>query len=316
MKSRGRAKPVRRARRVPVATEKSRPTTRSGAAAKAVKAPKAAAKKTSDRRKTARPVAAERRKAKPAAAPRKVAPPKVEKPAVEPEEVKPETLLTDEEQIESAKYQPRRTTPRVFEEERFLFPQSYGINRLRLLVKDPEWLFAYWDVDPSALDSLRAELGSRAQALSQLTLRIFEDRRGGSSTFLLPQDARTWYVPARAAGRSYRAEVGVILPSGEFRPLAQSNSVTTPRTGRSAQKAKKRVRYDVRQPIAALAAAAAGVAALAGEETAALDHEYADEGEGPTAESWSDPVTGARSSPSARGKQKRERGGASDVHRR
>jgi hypothetical protein len=213
--------------------------------------------------------------------------------------------LTDEEQIESAKYLPRRSAARVFEEERFLFPQTYGVNRLRLLVKDPQWLFAYWDVDPRALEALRADLGERASALAQLTLRVFEDRNGGASTFLLPQDARTWYVPTRSAGRAYRAEVGVMLPSGEFRSLARSNSVVAPRGERSSQKAKRRVRYDRALPLAPGAAVG-----RPGDELSSVDQPWEpplDAGAGPEEE---------RPRASSRGGKTVERGGASDLHRR
>jgi len=256
---------------------------------------------------TTRPAAATRRARKPSA------PADVPSAAIASDDVAEAVAvsgLTDEEQIESAKYQPRRAPARVFEEERFLFPQSYGVNRLRLLVKDPEWLFAYWDVDPKSLQSLRSELGARAQALSQLTLRVFEDRTGGASTFLLPQDTRTWYVPVRTTGRTYRAEVGIILPSGEFRALARSNSTVTPRVGRSAQKAKKRVRYDrIRPPFAA--AAAVGAALAAGEELPGDDESWdvpLDAGAGPE--------EGQRPSARSRGGSAVERGGASDLHRR
>ena len=44
--------------------------------------------------------------------------------------------LSEEEQIGSAKYLPRELPPRVFEEERFIFPETYGVNRVRLLVRD------------------------------------------------------------------------------------------------------------------------------------------------------------------------------------
>jgi hypothetical protein len=226
-------------------------------------------------------------------------------PAAPPDERSP-VGLTDEEQIESAKYQPRRAKPRVFEEERFLFPQSYGVNRLRLLVKDPQWLFAYWDVDPHSLESLRAELGSRASALSQLTLRVFEDRSGGASTFLVPQDARTWYVPARTTGKAYRAEVGVILPSGEFRPLARSNSVVAPRVGRSAQKAKRRVRYDRARSLPPGAAASAP-----GEDASETESAW----DAPL-DAWASPEEEPRPSARERGGRAGERGGASDLHRR
>jgi hypothetical protein len=352
VKKKAGAKTARRTRRVTVAKDKSRSRVRASAgtaaarsktaepaAAKPVKAAPAAAKAA----KVEKPVKveaqapstpAERRKA-PAAERRKTAqstrPAAAERPGrksassapTPPEEAESDAApaLTDEEQIESAKYQPRRVPPRVFEEERFLFPQSYGVNRLRLLVKDPESLFAYWDVDPRSLEALRNELGSRAQALSQLTLRVFEDRTGGESTFLLPQDARTWYVPVRAPGRAYRAEVGVILPTGEFRALARSNAAVTPRVGRSAQKAKKRVRYDRGRPAMAAGAAPAG----AGEDLAGAEDSWdvpLDAGADPEQDQRpSAPPRGGSAverggSAVKPGGSTVERGGASDLHRR
>jgi hypothetical protein len=151
--------------------------------------------------------------------------------------------LTEEERIESAKYLPRHLPKRLFEEERFLFPESYGVNRVRLLVKDPEWLFAYWDVDPRSVDLLRNEIGERALALTRLTLRIADARGRDASVILLPYGARAWYVRAETTPRHYRAHLGWTLPSGEFRPLAESNTVTTPRSGPSSVSAARRVRF-------------------------------------------------------------------------
>lgn len=141
--------------------------------------------------------------------------------------------LSEEEQIESAKYLPRHVPARVFEEERFLFPESYGINRVRLMVKDPEWLFAYWDLSSLSVDTLRRELGERGMALARLTLRITDPGYGGTSVILLPYGARAWYVRADKPTRSYRAMLGWTLPSGQFRTLAESNVVSTPRVGPS-----------------------------------------------------------------------------------
>jgi hypothetical protein len=319
------SKPAPRARRVVVAKAKS--SSRAKASAKSAAGPPRRATPAASRPAKARaakprpgtsptsrlaavppspPVPRKRQVSRPAGSVEVGAPPP-------PLDAAQEVALTDEERIESAKYLPRRAPARVFEEERFIFPQTYGVNRLRLLVKDPEWLFAYWDVDPGSLASLRADLGERASALSQLTLRVFEDRGGGASTFLLPQDARTWYVPTRSAGRAYRAEVGVILPTGEFRPLAQSNSVVTPRGARSSQKAKKTVRYDRARPL--------GQAAPFGPSIEEAAASAADE-------PWSPPLDAGAGPEEARPKEERsrteprrggkpvERGGASDLHRR
>jgi hypothetical protein len=313
-----RQKPAARSRRVAVAKAKSGPrvkAARRGAAVATVAAEAPVRKSRTKALKPARSAApsprpSSRKREAPLSVARR-AEPKARSAATAPSPVETPAAagLTDEERIESAKYEPRRARPRVFEEERFLFPQTYGVNRLRLLVKDPEWLFAYWDVDPRSLESLRADLGARASALSQLTLRVFEDRNGGESTFLLPQDARTWYVQARVPGRAYRAEVGVMLPSGEFRSLARSNSVITPRGARSAQKAKRAVRYDRARP-----AGPATALASSDEETAAEDRPWSpplDAGAGPEQEEGPRPAprggSGGKSVP---------RGGASDTHRR
>jgi len=60
---------------------------------------------------------------------------------------------------------------------------------------------------------------------------------------LLPYGARSWYIRTDTAGRSYRAQLGVTLPSGEFQLLAESNTVTAPRVGPAATRATTRVHY-------------------------------------------------------------------------
>ena len=162
-------------------------------------------------------------------------------PASPPPE--PNGAVDEEQRIESSKYLPRQASKRRFETERFVFPESYGVNRVRLLVKDPEWLFAHWDVDPAVLASLRMDLGERALALSRLTLRLSDAFEGGSTVILLPKGARGFYIRADGAARSYQAELGLTLPSGEFRQLAASNTVGTPRVGPFPEEASVRVRF-------------------------------------------------------------------------
>ena len=218
---------------VPATAAKPRARSRPAAPAKAastsrrVAAPKAKAKA-----KTAQPGGKIGRRA--GAAGRKVA---------LPQERKPAPALSEEDQIRSAKFLPRDLPARLFEEERFLFPESYGVNRIRLLVKDPEWLFAHWDVDPKSLGVMKQAMGERAMALSRLTLRVVDPTNGGSSDILLPPLARGWYIRADATRRSYKALLGVTLPSGEFRQLAESNVVVPPRVGPSRERAQKRITF-------------------------------------------------------------------------
>ena len=200
--------------------------------------PKSAARKASARQDAA-PKAAARRAKKPTA-----------KAAARPrrrgvEERAPLAVpgLSEEDQIRAAKLLPRELPKRLFEEDRFLFPETYGVNRVRLLVRDPEWIFAYWDVDSESLKELGKSLGERGLALSRLTLRVLDPVSGGSSDILLPSGARWWYIRTDSVRRTYRAELGVTLPTGEFGRLAESNTVVTPRVGPSAQRARRQMSY-------------------------------------------------------------------------
>ena len=216
-------------------------------------------------------------------------------------------MLTEEEAIEDAKYQPRTAPKRVFEEERFLFPESYGLTRIRLLVKDPEWVFVHWDVDSKTVASLRGQLGERTMALTRLTLRVVDAENGGGKTILLPPGARSWYVRTDPGGpRAYRAELGYMLPSGDFRSLAVSNTVVPPRVGPSPERARLRRRFGRAAPQDT--APKAGQAPVAPTEAAAQPWR-------PTPE-HSDGAHALDPGPSGRGPGRRsERGGASELHR-
>jgi hypothetical protein len=144
-----------------------------------------------------------------------------------------------------------------FDEQRFLFPRNYEVNRVRLVVRDPEWLFAYWDVNPRAFDGIRREMGERAMALSRLTLKVADPEGGHAQIILLPYGARSWYVRIDPSHRRYFAELGITLPSGQFRPLAQSNVVAVPRVGASPDAAQRSVNF--REAWAAVGDIATGV---------------------------------------------------------
>ena len=217
--------------------------------------------------------------------------------------------LSEEEQIGSAKYLPRELPPRVFEEERFIFPETYGVNRVRLLVKDPHWLFAHWDVDPRVREGLRREKGERIAVLARLTLRLTDDHGGIGGATVLPEGARSWYLRAVPGHRSYRVELGITLPSGEYRALARSNAVSTPRMGPSPEKATRRASYRLAAKAAPLTAAAdiAPEAQAAPRRRAAKKAPGAAPAAGPAG---AETVSANEPAPSS------EPGGASDLFRR
>ena len=99
-------------------------------------------------------------------------------------------------------------------------PLSYGESHLLLLVRDPETLFVAWDMSPATLMALKSRLGSRAFAVSTLTLRLTR-AGGGTSVIHVGRKARSRYIKIDG-GPSYMAEIGFTLPTGRFELIARS----------------------------------------------------------------------------------------------
>jgi hypothetical protein len=99
-------------------------------------------------------------------------------------------------------------------------PSSYGESHLLLLVRDPQTLFAAWDVSPSTVDAMKARIGARGYAVSNLTLRLTR-AGGGATTFHLGKKVRTRYLKIDG-GPSYIAEIGITPPTGRFELIARS----------------------------------------------------------------------------------------------
>lgn len=168
-----------------------------------------------------------RRKARSSSARRK------ETPRVkEPE--KKETLGIQETVVERAKFShPETARPRkVVVEE---IPAQYGENKIILQVRDPWWLHSYWEVTPQALDSLKGRLGD-AYWSAKKVVRVYDvtniifDGKNAHKFFDIEvsADANNWYIDTGGPGRSWCADIGLRLPSGEFITIARSNTVYTP----------------------------------------------------------------------------------------
>lgn len=113
-----------------------------------------------------------------------------------------------------------------FPEETPELPESYGEDRLVLMTKDPEYLFAYWDVTPERL--ALAERAKRdnedyreALRLTWTSADLLED-----SFVLIPValDAKRWYLRVPFSGLSYYVEIGWLGNQGHFISLLGSSN--------------------------------------------------------------------------------------------
>jgi hypothetical protein len=125
-------------------------------------------------------------------------------------------------------------------------PSSYGVDRCRVMVRDPYCIHAYWEILPQTWDRARADLAEQWDGHRRI-LRVHghptgsEPNEPGEDTFDLPFEEGTnnWYIQVKSPNRAYHVDVGVITHWGLFLPLASSNTVTTPRNGVSAVQANQ-----------------------------------------------------------------------------
>lgn len=127
-------------------------------------------------------------------------------------------------------------------------PDTYLKPRAVLLLKNPEWMFLFWDFD----DGVRQRLSADGQSPQ---LRVLQDGREVFRT-LLDLDGRRYYVKIPVGGGSIQAQLGLDR-QGAFEPVLSSGIVAAP---------SARVSDDLAVKLAAPAWTGATPATLAGSQ--------------------------------------------------
>ncbi len=104
----------------------------------------------------------------------------------------------------------------------FFLPSSYGQDTLWLLPRDPQSLFAYWDVD---WKSAFAEANPKPR---KVQLRLL--RADGSEHLLLEVEPMAGHCSVNVpdASAECRAEIGYTNDAGDFQAVCRSEAVTLP----------------------------------------------------------------------------------------
>lgn len=124
-------------------------------------------------------------------------------------------------------------------DEGFMFPETHGENIVILMVRDPYWLFAYWEFSPDLNEELVGRVGEDRLARSRLVLRVYDvtesdiDERTEYHDIDVAPGARDWYINVTRVERDYRVDIGLLLPDGSFIVIARSNCVSLPPIGPS-----------------------------------------------------------------------------------
>ena len=117
-------------------------------------------------------------------------------------------------------------------------PAGYGETRIVLQVRDPFWMHAYWEISQETALDLACELGERLTS-SRLTLRVNDTTMCDGADFAkrvaidVHPFANNWYINVCEPDRSYCVDLGLTSGADQFRLIARSNVVHTPRVGPS-----------------------------------------------------------------------------------
>ncbi len=115
---------------------------------------------------------------------------------------------------------------------------GYGKDRLVLMVRDPYWLHAYWELTRESIERARAALGPHWHE-ARPVLRLSEVAREGvtSSSRRVVRDVRihggvnNWYLDVQDPPKSYQVDIGYLASGDRFFSVVRSNVVSTPRVG-------------------------------------------------------------------------------------
>lgn len=115
-------------------------------------------------------------------------------------------------------------------------PWGYGSDRITIMGRDPDWLYAYWEVTEEGLMRARDALGI-GEAEGLCALRIY-DTTGIEFTGF---NARSYEdIPVERTARdrfhhvgrpdsSCHVDLGIVAPDGRFHPVIRSGRATFPR---------------------------------------------------------------------------------------
>ena len=121
------------------------------------------------------------------------------------------------------------------------FPQGYGDNKIVILVRDPWWIFAYWEIRHDKEESVIGKIKAAGDSPAKYILRIYDitginfNGKNAHSYFDIELKglANSWYINAGSPDKRWVVEIGIVTKKRNFYSLARSNAVRTPRYGMS-----------------------------------------------------------------------------------
>ena len=103
-------------------------------------------------------------------------------------------------------------------------PDSYGSKKLFLVARDPQILFAYWDLSP-----VQYQEAAHAAHDGKVFLEVYVPGEGRVQQIHVWDSHKNWYLQVNRPDTTFFAQLGYYRGDGGFEVLARSPEVQTPR---------------------------------------------------------------------------------------
>lgn len=113
-------------------------------------------------------------------------------------------------------------------DNKYHLPYIYNNSRVVLMARDPNCLFAYWELSGDSKDSFIREFGAELWEKTVPVLKVTNVSDNNSFYVRVNDFSNSWYINVPDSGSLYVAEIGRRLSDKFFINLASSNYVTTP----------------------------------------------------------------------------------------
>jgi hypothetical protein len=122
--------------------------------------------------------------------------------------------------------QPAAPKPKDLPAYEFLgyLPESYGSKKLFLVARDPNILFAYWDLSP-----VQYQEAARAAHDGKVFLEVYVPNEGRVQQIHVWDSHKNWYLQVNRPDTTFIAQLGYYRHDGGFEVIARSSEAHTPR---------------------------------------------------------------------------------------
>lgn len=98
-----------------------------------------------------------------------------------------------------------------------------------LMVRDPSWLFVYWNIPETLLKKLSEEAGCDVSQKTWI-MRLMRLENASVHDIAISVEADNWYVPVEPIS-TYESSIGYFNDDSEYIRVIRGNKVSTPKMG-------------------------------------------------------------------------------------